>query len=81
MKHIGEQVFDYVVVNNGFIDQERLDRYLQELAVPVAPSVPELQKLGIEVIEADLVSDTEVAWHDPHKLAKVIFDTLYRGKP
>ena len=81
MKHIGEQIFDYVVVNNGFIDQERLNRYLEEKAVPVKPTVAELQKLGIEVIEADLVSDTEVAWHDSDKLARVIFDTLYRGKP
>lgn len=79
--HIGDQIFDYVVVNNGFIDQERLDRYLQERAVPVAPSVEELKQMGVEVIAADLVSDTEVAWHDPDKLAKVIFDTLYRGKP
>jgi uncharacterized cofD-like protein len=81
MKHIGQQIFDYVVVNNGFIDQERLDRYLEEKAVPVEASVNELQELDLEVIEADLVSDTEVAWHDPHKLARVIFDTLYRGKP
>ena len=79
--HIGDQIFDYVVVNNGFIDQERLDRYLQERAVPVAPSVEELKQMGVEVIAADLLSDTEVAWHDPDKLAKVIFDTLYRGKP
>ncbi len=81
MKHIGEQIFDYVVVNNGFIDEERLNRYLEEKAVPVEAQVSELQELGIEVIEADLVSDTEVAWHDSEKLARVIFDTLYRGKP
>ena len=80
-KHIGEQIFDYVVVNNGHIDEERLNRYLEEKAVPVEAQVSELQELGIEVIEADLVSDTEVAWHDSNKLARVIFDTLYRGKP
>ncbi len=81
MKHIGEQIFDYVVVNNGFIDEERLSRYLEEKAAPVEAKVSELQELGIEVIKADLVSDTEVAWHDSDKLARVIFDTLYRGKP
>ena len=81
MKHIGEQIFDYVVVNNGFIDEERLSRYLEEKAAPVEAKVSELQELGIEVIKADLVSDTEVAWHDSDKLARVIFDTLYGGRP
>lgn len=77
--HIGEQIFDYVVVNSGRIDPERKQRYLEEKAVPVDPSVSELEKMGIKIIEADLVSQNEVAWHDPHKLARTIFDTLHRG--
>lgn len=80
-KHIGEQIFDYVVVNSGGIDQERLSRYLEEKAVPVQPSLRELEQMEVRAIEADLVSHAEVAWHDPHKLARVIFDTLRRGKP
>lgn len=81
INHIGEQIFDYVVVNNGGIDQARRNRYLEEKAVPVEPSAAELEQLGIKVIEADLVSDNEVAWHDPYKLARAIFETLYKGKP
>jgi hypothetical protein len=32
--------------------------------------------MGINIIERDLVSDTEVAWHDADKLARVILETI-----
>ena len=45
MKHIGQQIFDYVVVNNGFIDQEEIGPLPGGKAVPVEASVAELQEL------------------------------------
>lgn len=75
-EHLGKQVIDYVVVNSGTIDEARLNRYREENAVPVRADKEKIEKLGIKVIEADLVADDELAWHDPDKLARVIIDVL-----
>jgi uncharacterized cofD-like protein len=75
-KHSGKQIIDYAVVNSGSIDEERLSRYIEEKAVPVRSSRDEIVEMGIKVIEEDLVSDTEVAWHDADKLARVILETI-----
>ncbi|MGE5389816.1 MAG: gluconeogenesis factor YvcK family protein [Deltaproteobacteria bacterium] len=74
--HIGQQIVDFVIVNTGVIDEPRLSRYLEERAVPVLISRDEIGKMGIKVIEGDLVSDDRVAWHDSDKLAAVIMETL-----
>ncbi|MFA7149384.1 MAG: 2-phospho-L-lactate transferase CofD family protein, partial [Syntrophomonadaceae bacterium] len=75
-EHIGKQIIDYAVINSGQIDEERLKRYIEERAVPVRSSSDEIVKMGINIIERDLVSDTEVAWHDADKLARVILETI-----
>ena len=75
-KHTGKQIIDYAVVNSGKIDEERLKRYKEEKAVPVKSSSDEIAKMGINIIERDLVSDTEVAWHDADKLARVILEKI-----
>jgi uncharacterized cofD-like protein len=75
-RHTGKQIIDYAVVNSGKIDEERLKRYIEEKAVPVRSSSDEIAKMGINIIERDLVSDTEVAWHDADKLARVILETI-----
>lgn len=75
-RHTGKQIIDYAVVNSGKIDEERLKRYIEEKAVPVRSSSDEIAKMGINIIERDLVSDTEVAWHDADKIARVILETI-----
>ncbi len=75
-KHSGKQIIDYAVVNCGQIDEERLRRYIEEKAVPVRAAADEITQMGINVIERDLVSDTEVAWHDADKLSRVILETI-----
>jgi len=75
-KHTRKQIIDYAVVNSGKIDEERLKRYIEEEAVPVRSSLDEITKMGINIIERDLVSDTEVAWHDADKLARVILEKI-----
>jgi uncharacterized cofD-like protein len=75
-RHTGKQIVDYAVVNTGKIDEERLKRYIEEKAVPVKSSTDEIAKMGINIIERDLVSDNEVAWHDADKLARVILEKI-----
>ncbi|MEN6461106.1 MAG: uridine diphosphate-N-acetylglucosamine-binding protein YvcK [Syntrophomonas sp.] len=76
MEHIGRQIFDYVIINTGAIDEERLNRYRQEQAVPVLEADAEIIKMGIKILKQDLLADTGVAWHDPDKLARTILGVL-----
>ncbi|MEN6327663.1 MAG: YvcK family protein [Syntrophomonas sp.] len=74
MKYAGQPIIDYVVVNNGRIDEQRLKRYQSEAAVPVAVNRKDIEELGITMIAEDLVSDSPLAWHDSDKLARVIMN-------
>ncbi|NLB52028.1 MAG: YvcK family protein [Syntrophomonadaceae bacterium] len=76
--YVDQEVIDYVIVNTGYIDEIRLNRYKQEKAIPVRPSSAEIRAMGYNVIEEDLVSNDDVAWHDSDKLARVIFKIIDR---
>ncbi len=76
LEHLGKQIIDYVIVNSGSIDEKRLKRYREEKAVPVRISSEEILSMGMRLVEEDLVSDTDVAWHEPNKLARVIVDII-----
>ncbi len=80
LEHVNEQIIDYVIVNSGVIDEQRLLRYKQEKAIPVKANNEEILQMGANVIEADLVSDDDVAWHDPDKLALAIIEMLQRSR-
>ena len=76
MSYIAGNIIEYVIVNNGYIDGARLNRYQEEQAVPVEPEVEAIKAMGYTVIEKDLISDDEVAWHDSDKIARVIMDII-----
>ncbi len=75
-RHLKQQLIDYVIINSGTIDEERLRRYRREEAVPVRPAYEDIQNMGIKILKHDLVSDDEVAWHDPDKLARAILELM-----
>ena len=74
MRHLPQSVVEYIIVNNGVIDEGILKRYRGEQAVPVLSNRPEMEAIGIKLIEADLVSDSDLAWHDSEKLGQVIMN-------
>lgn len=76
MQYVEEPIIDYVVLNTGKIDDWRLERYREEQAVPVVDTYQQIRDMGFEVIAEDLVSNTEVAWHDTDKLARVILKII-----
>ncbi len=75
-EHLGRQIFDYIIVNSGIVDELRLNRYKAEEAVPVEVDWNEIKKTGIEVITEDLLPEGQVAWHDSDKLASIIMKTI-----
>lgn len=79
LNHLGEQIIDYIVVNSGNIDELRLLRYEKEKAIPVVAGNEEILQMGVNIIAADLISDDDVAWHDPDKLALAIIKVLEKS--
>ncbi|MGI6413234.1 MAG: gluconeogenesis factor YvcK family protein [Syntrophomonadaceae bacterium] len=75
-RHLDQQIIKYIIVNSGKIDEQRLLRYQEEEAKPVTIDSDQLNMTGVKVIERDLVSDTDVAWHDPDKLAQAIMEVI-----
>lgn len=81
MKYVEEPIIDYVILNTGIIDDLRLKRYQEEKAIPVADSYQQILDMGIKVLAEDLVSNTEVAWHDANKLAQSIMKVINNNQP
>ena len=74
VQHTNPRIVDVCVVNNGGIPKELLDKYAEQNSSTVALDVGEVTKNGYEIIEGDIVKVDTTVRHDPHKLAKVIFD-------
>ncbi|MDR1702585.1 MAG: YvcK family protein [Sporomusaceae bacterium] len=70
--HVGSGMIDYVLVNSKEIAPELKDIYALEGARPVTADVGAIKSLGVTVIEADLISETNLVRHDPIKLSKSI---------
>jgi len=71
--HCGRGVFDYIVVNNSQGTPELRKRYEAEGAYPVEIDHQRLKKLGVKVIEADLLKKDSYLRHDPEALAELIY--------
>lgn len=76
MKYAQQPIIDYIIVNNGKIDEQRRERYQSEKAVPVAVNRQEIAGLGISMINEDLLSDSPLAWHDSDKLARAVLKII-----
>jgi uncharacterized cofD-like protein len=72
-RHVGPVVTD-VLVHSGELPEELVARYEAEGAAPVEVDREEVEKLGIRLREADLLSDEIGAGvrHDPLRLAKEV---------
>ena len=80
MVHGGEGIIDVVLANSRPVDPAVADRYRREDAVPLVLDRERLDKMGVEVVERPLVSDTsEYARHCPACLARAIME-LYQER-
>ena len=76
IQHIGEGIIDYVLVNSGMPSQPVIERYAAAGAAPVRIDEEEVAKLGITMVQADLLGPGRGAVHD----ASVLADELVRLK-
>ena len=71
-KHIGEPVFDYVLLNTRRPDRTILDRYSAAGAEFVEPDAAVIARMGYIPVEVALLSDDDWARHEPDKLTDAI---------
>ncbi len=77
--HIGAGLFDYIVVNREAGDRELARRYEKEGAYPVKVDRQELRRLGVNIIEASLLSTSDYIRHEPAQLAREILKIIEGG--
>lgn len=75
--HAKKKIIDYVLVNNGEIDCDFQEKYLEEDAVPVKIDKEKIEKQKIKIIEKDFVKTKNgFVRHDPEKLALNLIDII-----
>jgi uncharacterized cofD-like protein len=72
-EHCGGILFPTVLINNRPPSFELIQRYEAEKAGVVDIDRERLCRLGLQVVEEDLLAEDGVIRHDPDRLAKVIF--------
>ncbi|HEX7056334.1 MAG TPA: YvcK family protein [Bacilli bacterium] len=70
--HIGNHIFDYVIVNNGEIPEQILEQYAEQGARPVGLDLGGAAGSGIAVIADQLVKYHTYLRHDAEKLSRHI---------
>lgn len=80
LKHGGENVVDYMVVNTGTVSGQLFKKYREEGARPVPVDRKAIDKLGVKVIGDRLLHTQELARHDPDQLARLIIRQSFRKR-
>ena len=79
-RYLDKKKINVVIANNAKIDEEMAKKYeSEEQKDPVLIDYSELEKIGVELIEADLLTiDDNTLKHDSLKLSSLIFSYLMR---
>ena len=76
--HVGGNPIDYVLVNRQMVAQGLQEKYAGQAAFPVEVDTARIEAMGSQVVEADLISQTDLVRHDPVKLAQAVWGLVYR---
>jgi uncharacterized cofD-like protein len=71
-KHAGGKLIDYAIVNVRPIQAALRKRYEKQQALPVESDIDRISKMGIKVITASLLQESEKVRHDPEQTAAVV---------
>ncbi len=81
LDHAGGKLLDCVVMNNSRISPTLRRRYAEQDAAPVECDAAAIEKMGIEVLQSDLVLKGVKVRHDPDAIARVAVDLARRNAP
>ncbi|MBO8141761.1 MAG: YvcK family protein [Firmicutes bacterium] len=74
LEHAGSGIVDYVLMNSGRVPSNVEEKYRREGAHPVQADVQAVRDLGVVPVCRYLLSHSDFARHDPHRLAAAIRD-------
>lgn len=77
LEHGGPGCIDMAVVNVQEVLPELRELYAQQGAYPVVPDIEAIEALGVKVIKANLISETNLVRHDPGRLSRTIMSMVY----
>ena len=80
LDHVGPGLIDYVLVNVQEVAPHLREIYAAQGAYPVVPDIETIESLGVKVIKANLISETNLVRHDPLKLSRTIMGMVYKLK-
>ncbi len=75
--HAGPGCIDIVVINDQKVAPELREKYAEQGAYPVVPDVEAIEALGVKVVKANLISETNLVRHDPARLSRTIMSMVY----
>ena len=79
-RHAGMKLLDMVVINTGAITPEQQIKYAAMRAEPVVNDLENLEGLGLEVVGADLLSQSETVRHDPYAAGNIALELARRAR-
>ena len=75
LEQAGKNICDYAIVNEQ-PPQRLLEAYAEEGQTPVAPDRAAIEALGVRVVGANVISETQTVRHDPQRLAEVVLKLI-----
>ncbi|MBL8179311.1 MAG: uridine diphosphate-N-acetylglucosamine-binding protein YvcK [Bryobacterales bacterium] len=79
-KHARCNLLDCVVVNSKAVSAPHRRRYAAQQAQPVKVDIEALQGMGLRVVEAELLAQSEKVRHDSHRAAAVAVRLALMGR-
>jgi len=76
--HSHPYLTDYCILNTSTPPKHILAKYESEGAFPVFPDSERIKNLGIEIIEAEIISAANYVRHNPEKLAQIIINLVLK---
>ena len=77
LDHAGRHAVDFVLVNSTPCPPDLEKKYAEVGAYPVKVDEAELNKMGVGIIKADLITQTDAIHHDPQKLCDSVMRIVY----
>ena len=81
LDHAGKGAIDFMLVNSHPISEDMKRYYAAKGAFPVKIDEEEVNKLGIGLMKADIINESDVIRHDPDKLCKAVMKMVYDFRP
>jgi len=79
-EHCGDELIDYIIVNAQEAKESKLQKYEYKGAYPVRIDQRDLAGLGVKVVREDLLDQSDMVRHDPHRLAGAVLKLVMRKR-